>query len=680
MASGTDAARSAAAARRRARSPPSRARGRSRRCRDGRREPVRASPSPARRASRSSCAASQRRVGGDDRDAAPGGRTWVEPSPIVRERPARRRSGGREPSRSSRARARRPSPRASGTRRLDEPIPPFQPNATMPAPAPTQPCSTAPAVRRRDGPGGVRSLDLHGAGVVEPAVVAFADDGNHDVVDADAPDRPRTRAATAPSKTRPTAIVEVRKTGVSISPHSEIWRNPVSSPAPFRTAAPARARGCGTSDALAPGTIAVTPVRAIPRPVGWRRLVAHTVTWPTRTPATSVIAFARRRAPAGRSGGRARRSVVSLTRHEPIGSPPWRSRSRSSGRTTTGCTSRRPRSGSASGRRRRSVPARAEAIRAALVGAGAEVVAAVRTTTRRSRRCTTPRLLAFLASAWQEWEAAGLPDDPGPGSGRPVHLPAPGPAGRPRAPRAGRDLGAAGGVLLRHDDADRAGHLGGRARRQPTRRSLRPTSSRERRRAAYACCRPAGHHVTRSAYGGSCYLNNAAIAAQRLRELGAARVGHHRHRRPSRQRRPVDLLGARRRVHRLGARRPGDRLVPPLPGRRRGARCGSGAGGEPQRAAAAGGRRRRLAAGGCRDRPGGAEPRRRGARARARRRCGRGRSGEPAAGDARRATARRGGSSPTRGCRASSYRKAATISPRSGSSCSRRWKDWKLDA
>jgi acetoin utilization deacetylase AcuC-like enzyme len=42
--------------------------------------------------------------------------------------------------------------------------------------------------------------------------------------------------------------------------------------------------------------------------------------------------------------------------------------------------------------------------------------------------------------------------------------------------------------------------------------------------AAYACCRPPGHHVTRSAYGGSCYLNNAAVAAHRLRELGAARV------------------------------------------------------------------------------------------------------------------------------------------------------------
>ena len=36
--------------------------------------------------------------------------------------------------------------------------------------------------------------------------------------------------------------------------------------------------------------------------------------------------------------------------------------------------------------------------------------------------------------------------------------------------------------------------------------------------AAYACTRPPGHHVTRSAYGGSCYLNNAAVAAAALRD------------------------------------------------------------------------------------------------------------------------------------------------------------------
>jgi acetoin utilization deacetylase AcuC-like enzyme len=35
-------------------------------------------------------------------------------------------------------------------------------------------------------------------------------------------------------------------------------------------------------------------------------------------------------------------------------------------------------------------------------------------------------------------------------------------------------------------------------------------------RIAYACCRPPGHHVTRSLYGGSCYLNNAAVAAAAL--------------------------------------------------------------------------------------------------------------------------------------------------------------------
>ncbi len=42
--------------------------------------------------------------------------------------------------------------------------------------------------------------------------------------------------------------------------------------------------------------------------------------------------------------------------------------------------------------------------------------------------------------------------------------------------------------------------------------------------AAYALCRPPGHHVTPAGYGGSCYLNNAALAAQRLRDTGHERV------------------------------------------------------------------------------------------------------------------------------------------------------------
>lgn len=41
---------------------------------------------------------------------------------------------------------------------------------------------------------------------------------------------------------------------------------------------------------------------------------------------------------------------------------------------------------------------------------------------------------------------------------------------------------------------------------------------------AFALCRPPGHHAARDLYGGYCFLNNAAIAAQYLRDRGAGRV------------------------------------------------------------------------------------------------------------------------------------------------------------
>jgi acetoin utilization deacetylase AcuC-like enzyme len=43
-------------------------------------------------------------------------------------------------------------------------------------------------------------------------------------------------------------------------------------------------------------------------------------------------------------------------------------------------------------------------------------------------------------------------------------------------------------------------------------------------RAAYAICRPPGHHAASSLYGGLCYLNNAAIAARSLQAGGLAHV------------------------------------------------------------------------------------------------------------------------------------------------------------
>lgn len=46
----------------------------------------------------------------------------------------------------------------------------------------------------------------------------------------------------------------------------------------------------------------------------------------------------------------------------------------------------------------------------------------------------------------------------------------------------------------------------------------------EGNRFAFALCRPPGHHAGIDLYGGYCFLNNAAIAAQRFLDHGAARV------------------------------------------------------------------------------------------------------------------------------------------------------------
>jgi acetoin utilization deacetylase AcuC-like enzyme len=43
-------------------------------------------------------------------------------------------------------------------------------------------------------------------------------------------------------------------------------------------------------------------------------------------------------------------------------------------------------------------------------------------------------------------------------------------------------------------------------------------------RAAFALCRPPGHHATQDQYGGYCFLNNAAVAADMLTHDGARRV------------------------------------------------------------------------------------------------------------------------------------------------------------
>lgn len=45
-----------------------------------------------------------------------------------------------------------------------------------------------------------------------------------------------------------------------------------------------------------------------------------------------------------------------------------------------------------------------------------------------------------------------------------------------------------------------------------------------RHHTAYALCRPPGHHAGPAQYGGYCYLNNAALAAARLRQAGRVAI------------------------------------------------------------------------------------------------------------------------------------------------------------
>ncbi len=44
-------------------------------------------------------------------------------------------------------------------------------------------------------------------------------------------------------------------------------------------------------------------------------------------------------------------------------------------------------------------------------------------------------------------------------------------------------------------------------------------------RGVFSLCRPPGHHAAADIYGGYCFFNNAAIAAQSLRDGGASKVG-----------------------------------------------------------------------------------------------------------------------------------------------------------
>ena len=126
--------------------------------------------------------------------------------------------------------------------------------------------------------------------------------------------------------------------------------------------------------------------------------------------------------------------------------------------------------------------------------------------------------LRYLASAYDEWQSSGLPEDPGQSRVVPYIFAHPGLGGPLVEPTA---VWAKPGFYA-YDTMTLISKGTWEAARAAVDVALTAADLvRQGEPVAYACTRPPGHHACRTAYGGSCYLNNAACAAV---ALGVERV------------------------------------------------------------------------------------------------------------------------------------------------------------
>jgi acetoin utilization deacetylase AcuC-like enzyme len=161
------------------------------------------------------------------------------------------------------------------------------------------------------------------------------------------------------------------------------------------------------------------------------------------------------------------------------------------------------------------VPARAELIREALAAEGARFVEAGPHPDEAVLTVHDAALLDYLAHAWEDWEASGLTSEPGQDRVVPYVFPHPA-LFSGFAPATATSISARAG-LFAYDTMTLIGPGTDEAARAAVDAALTAADLvLAGERAAYACCRPPGHHATRSAFGGSCYLNNSAAAAARL--------------------------------------------------------------------------------------------------------------------------------------------------------------------
>ena len=122
--------------------------------------------------------------------------------------------------------------------------------------------------------------------------------------------------------------------------------------------------------------------------------------------------------------------------------------------------------------------------------------------------------IAFLETAWQEWQAAGY-------AGEVIASVWPARRMQSRVPRF--IDGKVGYYAMAAETSISEGTWAAAL----SSKDVALTGAKallEGERGVFSLCRPPGHHAALDMYGGYCFLNNAAIAAQYLRDHGAERV------------------------------------------------------------------------------------------------------------------------------------------------------------
>lgn len=128
-------------------------------------------------------------------------------------------------------------------------------------------------------------------------------------------------------------------------------------------------------------------------------------------------------------------------------------------------------------------------------------------------RVHAPDFVAFLETVWHDWKSSGFEGD-----ALPTVFPA-----RRMQQRPPRFIdGRLGYYSMAIDSAITAGTW--QAARSAAACAIEAARHAAADGSAFALCRPPGHHAARDLYGGYCYLNNAAIAAETLLVDGASRV------------------------------------------------------------------------------------------------------------------------------------------------------------